>query len=360
MSDKEFLEDEQLDEFKASFGDPSEVPEPSNKETPKRKGDKDVEDDPKDAPTAVKVPGTKAGMINAMMTKMNEMQPKTLKAAYGNMMSAMMPKNEEVELEFEEEVHSVRSLPKVTSEDIDISEDVAAMFAGDDLSEDFKQKVHTVFEAAVVAKVNEQLETISANFESELAEEVDSIRTEMAEKLDEYTDYVVEQWMDENRLAVEHGIKAEMVENFMSGMKELFTEHYIDIPDEKVDVVEELAAKAEELEARLNEEIERSVEMRSVVEQYTKDSLIEQISEDLTETQKAKFKTLAEGIDFADEDTFVSKISTIKESYFGGVEETTHHYEFDEAEPLEEEAKPRAASGPMSAYVSAISRSIKK
>lgn len=357
MSDKEFLEDEQLDEFKASFGDPSEVPEPTNKETPKRKGDKDVEDDPKDAPTAVKVPGTKAGMINAMMTKMNEMQPKTLKAAYGNMMSAMMPKNEEVE--FEEEVVSVRSLPKVTSEDVDVTRDVAEMFAGDDLSEEFKEKVTTVFEAALVAKVNEQLEMISANFESELSEEVDTLRNEMVEKLDDYTDYVVEQWMDENRLAVEQGIKADMVENFMAGMKELFTEHYIDIPDEKVDVVEELAAKAEELEARLNEEIERNVAMCNLVEEYNKDSLIEQVSEDLTETQKAKFKTLAEGIDFSDEETFVNKIYTIKESYFGAVDKATFNYEFDESEPLEEEAKP-VASGPMSAYVSAISRSIKK
>lgn len=359
MSDKEFLEDEQLDEFKASFGDPSEVPEPSTKEVAARKGDKKVEDDPKDSPTAVKVPGTKAGMINAMMNKMNEMKPKDLKASYGNMMSAMMPKMEEVEVEFEEEAtESVRNLPKVTSEDIDVTEEVAEMFAGDDLSEEFKEKVATVFEAAIVAKVNEQLDKISANFESELAEEVDTLRNEMVEKLDDYTDYVVEQWMEDNRLAVEQGIKSEMVENFMAGLKDLFTEHYIDIPDEKVDVVEELASKTEELEARLNEEMERNVEMRGLVEEYTKHSLIEEVSEDLTETQKAKFKTLAEGIDFADEETFVKKINVIKESYFGAVEESTVNYEFDESEPLEEEVKP--TSGPMSAYVSAISRSIKK
>ena len=253
---------------------------------------------------------------------------------------------------------SIRSLPQLTSDDIDIAEDVAAMFAGDELSEEFKEKAVTIFEASIVSKVNEQLSKISANFESELAEEVEALQEELTDKLDSYTDYVVEQWMDDNKLAVEQGLKAEMVENFMVGLKGLFEEHYVNIPDEKVDVVEELASKTEELEARLNEEIERNVQMKQVVEGHTKSSLIESVSVDLTETQKAKFKSLAEGIDFKDEDGFVGKINTIKESYFGQVEESAVSYEFDEAEPLEEEVK--ATSGPMAGYMDAISRSIKK
>lgn len=359
MSDKELIEGTQLDEFKASMGDPSEVPDSINTDAKAPGDSKKAVDDPKDSPTAVKVPGTKAGMINAMMNKMNEMQPKDLKAAYGKMNASMNPAvKEEVETTEDLETVSIRELPTVTSDDIDISEDVAAMFAGDDLSEEFKEKVTTVFEASIVSKVNEQLSKISANFESELAEEVEALQEELTDKLDSYTDYVVEQWMDDNKLAVEQGLKAEMVENFMVGLKGLFEEHYVNIPDEKVDVVEELASKTEELEARLNEEIERNVQMKQVVEGHTKSSLIESVSVDLTETQKAKFKSLAEGIDFKDEDGFVGKINTIKESYFGQVEESAVSYEFDEAEPLEEEVK--TVSGPMAGYMDAISRSIKK
>lgn len=360
MSDN--YENEQLDEFKASMGDPSEVPDPSTKETPNRKGDKDVEDDPKDAPTAVKPPGTKAGIINAMMKKMNEMPTKMLKAQYGNMMSAMHGnmKMEDIELDGEE-ISSVRELPKVTAEDLDVAEDIRAMFAGDDLSEEFKEKAATVFEAAVVSKVNEQLEKISTNFEAEMTEEIEKVQEELIENLNSYLDYVVENWMDDNKLAVEQGIKAEMVEDFMRGLKSLFEDHYVEIPDEKVDVVEELASKAEELENSLNEEIEKNVELRKVVESYNKDKLIEQTSFDLTETQKAKFKTLAEGIDYNDTDTFMEKIEVIKESYFGGSEESTTFYDFDESEPLDEEEKREVSSDPsMSAYVNAISRSIKK
>jgi len=362
IQEVELQNEEQLDEFKASFGDPSEVPEPSTKETPARKGDKNVEDDPKDAPTAVKVPGTKAGIINAMMSKMNEMPTKQLKASYGKMMSSMKMEGIEAEEEAIEEVHSVRELPKITAEDLTVAEDVSAMFEGaEDLNEDFKEKAAVIFEAAVVSKVNEQLEKISTNFEAELSEEVEKMQKELTENLDSYLDYVVEQWMEENRLAVEQGLKAEMVEDFLKGLKGLFEEHYVEIPDEKVDVVEELATKAEDLESKLNEQIEKNVELHSIVEQYKRDQLIESVSEDLTDTQKAKFETLAEGIDFADEETFVKKLHIVKESYFGNVEESTSSYDFDDDEPLVEEAQADKPADPaMANYVSAISRSIKK
>ena len=352
--------EEQLDEFKASMGDPSEVPEPTATKAKARKGDKKVEDDPQDSPTAVKVPGTKAGMINAMMSKMNEMPTKQLKATYGNMMSAMHM--EEVDAgESIEEVHSVRELPKITSEDVTVTEDVAAMFEGtEDLTEDFKEKAAIIFEAAVVAKVNEQLEKISTNFEAEMSEEVEKLQKEMTENLDQYLDYVVEQWMEENRLAVEQGLKAEMVEDFLKGLKGLFEEHYVEIPDEKVDVVEELATKTEELESKLNEEIEKNVELHGVVEKYKRDQLIESVCEDLTDTQKAKFETLAEGIDFVDEETFTNKLVIVKESYFGNGEEVTTSYDLDDDEPLAEDTSEKAVPREMAQYVNAISRSIKK
>jgi len=352
--------EEQLDEFKASMGDPSEVPEPTSTKAKPRKGDKKVEDDPQDSPTAVKVPGTKAGIINAAMSKMNEMPTKQLKAAYGKMMAGLNMEEVEYE-EAVEEVHSVRDLPKITAEDVSVAEDVSAMFEGaEDLTEGFKEKATTIFEAAVVAKVNEQLEKISTNFEAELAEEVENLQKEMTENLDQYLDYVVEQWMEENRLAVEQGLKAEMVEDFLKGLKGLFEEHYVEIPDEKVDVVEELAARAEELEAKLNEQIEKNVELRGVVQQHDRDELIESVSNGLTDTQKAKFETLAEGIDFSDEETFVKKLEVIKESYFGSSEDVTSSYELDDDEPLMEETSEKNVNPEMAGYVNAISRSMKK
>ena len=353
--------EEQLDEFKASMGDPSEVPEPTSVKAKPRKGDKKVEDDPKDAPTAVKVPGTKAGMVNAMLTAMNNMPTKQLKASYGSMVSAMKMEDVEVEEDTIEEVHSARDLPKITSEDVSVAEDVSAMFEGaEDLNEEFKEKATTIFEAAVVAKVNEQLEKISVNFEAELSEEVETVRKEMTENLDQYLDYVVEQWMEENRLAVEQGLKAEMVEDFLKGLKGLFEDHYVEIPDEKVDVVEELAARTEELESKLNEQIEKNVELRGVVEQYDRGQLIESVSNGLTDTQKAKFETLAEGIDFSDEESFVNKLTIVKESYFGNGDETTSSYELDDDEPLSEETSEKAVPSEMATYVNAISRSVKK
>jgi len=353
--------EEQLDEFKASMGDPSEVPEPTSVKAKPRKGDKKVEDDPQDAPTAVKVPGTKAGIINATMSKMNEMPTKQLKAAYGKIMSGMKMEDVDFEEDAIEEVHSARALPKITSEDVSVAEDVSAMFEGsEDLTEGFKEKATTIFEAAVVAKVNEQLEKISTNFEAELSEEIESVRKEMTENLDQYLDYVVEQWMEENRLAVEQGLKAEMVEDFLKGLKGLFEDHYVEIPDEKVDVVEELAAKTEELESKLNEQIEKNVELRGVVDQYDRGQMIESVSNGLTDTQKAKFETLAEGIDFSDEESFTNKLNIVKESYFGKGDDVTSSYQLDDDEPLLEETSEKTIPSEMAGYVNAISRSIKK
>jgi len=353
--------EEQLDEFKASMGDPSEVPEPTSVKAKPRKGDKKVEDDPKDSPTAVKVPGTKAGIINAMMSKMNDMPTKQLKASYGKMMDGMKMEDVDFDEGTIEEVHSARDLPKITSEDVSVSEDVSAMFEGaEDLNVEFKEKATTIFEAAVVAKVNEQLEKISVNFEAELSEEIETVRKEMTENLDQYLDYVVEQWMEENRLAVEQGLKAEMVEDFLKGLKGLFEDHYVEIPDEKVDVVEELASKTEELESKLNEQIEKNVELRGVVAQYDRGQLIESVSNGLTDTQKAKFETLAEGIDFSDEEAFTNKLNIVKESYFGKGEEVTSSYQLDDDEPLAEETSEKTIPSEMAGYVNAISRSIKK
>ena len=356
----------QLDEFKASMGDPSEVPGPTGSKAKAPGKSKNVTDDPADSPTAVKPekgqePKTKMGMIQAMVDRMNGMKKADLQASYGKMNAAMH--KEEVDTdESTEVVEIVRAGHKISAEDIDIREDIAAVFSNDqELSEEFKDAATTIFEAAVVSKVNEQLEKYVIDIESELNEEKAKIEEEMSAKLDQYLDYVVENWMDENRLAVEKGIKAELVDDFIGGLKDLFNEHYIEIPDDKVDVVEELAARAEDLEDRLDEEIKKNAAFKAEISEHMKADLFAEACESLTETQKEKFKTLSEGIEFVNEEKYVEKLETLKKSYFSeSVESTASTSDFDDAEPLEEEVKAPRLEPEMSAYVNAISRSLKK
>lgn len=361
-------DNEQLDEFKASMGDPSEVPSPTGTKAKAPGKSKNVVDDPQDAPTAVKpsMPPeakTKMGMIQAMVNRMNGMKKTDLQAAYGKMNAAMHSNmKEDTDVEDTDVVEVVRAGHRISSEDIDIREDIEAVFANDEsLTEEFKEAAMTIFEAAVVSKVNEQLEKYVVDIESELNEEKERLEEEMAEKLDQYLDYVVENWMEENKLAVEKGIKSELVDDFINGLKDLFNEHYIEIPDDRVDVVEELAVRAEELENRLDEEIRRNAVLRSELSEHRKADLFAEACETLTENQKEKFKTLVEGLDFKDEDSYVQKLETLKSSYFTESNELKASVsDFDDAEPLEEEAKAPRLDPEMSHYVNAISRTLKK
>jgi len=361
-------EEEQLDEFKASMGDPSEVPEPTGSKAKAPGKSKNVTDDPADAPTAVKPekgqePKTKMGMIQAMVDRMNGMKKADLQASYGKLTAAMQKEDVDTDDDsVEETVEVVRAGHKISAEDIDIQEHIAAVFANDEeLSEEFKEAATTIFEAAVVSKVNEQLEKYVVDIESELNEEKARLEEEMSAKLDQYLDYVVENWMEENKLAVEHGVKSELVDDFINGLKDLFNEHYIEIPDDKVDVVEELAVRAEELEARLDEEIKKNAAFKAEISEHLKADLFAEACESLTETQKEKFKSLVEGIDFVNEEKYVEKLDTLKKSYFSeSVENATSVSDFDDSEPLEEEVKEPRIEPEMSAYVNAISRTLKK
>jgi hypothetical protein len=361
-------EDDQLYEFKASMGDPSEVPGPTGTRAKAPGNSKNVVDDPQDASTAVKpsMPPeskTKMGMIQAMVNRMNGMKKTDLQAAYGKMNAAMhsnMKENTDVDDTYVLEV--VRSGHRISSKDIDIREDIEAVFANDEnLSEEFKEAALTIFEAAVVSKVNEQLEKYVADIDAEINEEKDRLEEEMSEKLDQYLDYVVENWMEDNRLAVEKGIKSELVDDFINGLKDLFNEHYIEIPDDRVDVVEELAVRAEELEIRLDEEMRRNIYLKSELSEHRKADLFAEACENLTENQKEKFRTLVEGIEFNNEDSYVQKLETLKSSYFTeSTESKISVSDFDDAEPLEEEARATRLDPEMSTYVSAISRTLKK
>ena len=358
------VEEEQLDEFKASMGDPSSVPEPVAKGSVKRKADKDSGEAPvaqgsssSEKAKEVEVPKTKMAMINAMVQQMNGMKKDVLAGKFQKMVNSMSEEVED-EIEIEDKIElSAREELKISTDDIDMSEDLGKLFDSDDLSEEFKEKATTIFEAAVVSKINEQLEKVTVDIEGEIAEAKEEIAEGMQEKLDSYLDYVVENWMEDNKLAVEKGLKAEIAHDFMEGLKNLFAEHYIDVPEEKVDVAEELATKSEELEDSLNEQIEKNAELRKELEAYKKQEVFAEVSEDLSDTQSEKFASLAEGIDFTSEDAFKKKLQMVKENYFpASITEDVSEVVSDDEEPLELDEEDQEVRPEMAAYMNAISR----
>ena len=234
-------------------------------------------------------PKTKAGMINAMLDAVKGKKKDDLSASYESIMAAMKVEGFEDSADVVvEETQSIKEIRQITSEDISIDEDVQAMFGGQDLSEDFTEKATTIFEAAVVSKVNEILESVTVDFESDLEAEKVQIAESISEQVDSYLEYVAEEWMKENELAVEQGIRSEIVENFMSGLRGLFSENYIDIPEEKVDLVDELASKVTELESSINEEMERNIVLRKELVEASKSAVLTSACGDLTESQAAK------------------------------------------------------------------------
>jgi hypothetical protein len=303
-------------------------------------------------------PKTKAGMIQSLMDEVSKMKKEELAGKFGKIVSSLKDVQEEVEPVAEEV--SMREVRKVTKDEIDVAEDVKAIFGAEDLSEEFTSKATTIFEAAVLSKVNEVLESVTVDFEAELESEKDSIAEDLSKKLDGYLEYVAEEWMTENKIAVEQGIRAEIMENFMTGLRNLFTENYIDIPEEKVDLVDELAAKVGELESSVNEEMERNIELRKDLAEAKKSAVLRDVCEGLTESQAVKMKSLAEGVDFDSEDDFAGKLATIKENYFGEGEGVQSLSESVDEEPLQISEETEAADPSMTPYMDAISRSIKK
>lgn len=199
---------------------------------------------------------------------------------------------------------------------VDVSEDVSALFEGETLSEDFQNKAKTIFEAAVTTKVKEKLDGIKEQYDTVYEAKLEEATTEINENIDKYLDYVVAEWVKENELAIDQGIKSEMNEEFLEGLKGLFEDHYVHIPEERYDVVEGLAERVDDLQSQLDEEINKSVELTSKIVESTKESLIGDASEGLAESQKEKFKGLAESVKYVDEDQFKTELKTLKESYF--------------------------------------------
>ena len=223
----------------------------------------------------------------------------------------------------QEEVESEEEVISETQEQVEESwkkkmkEDVDSLFADDTtISEDFKSKVSTIFEARVTDRVSQIQEEIESKYADMLEEAITSVRNDLTEKVDDYLSYVVEQWMADNEIAIESGLRSELTDDFIAGLRNLFAEHYIDVPAEKVDLVDELAGKVEELESKLDEEIERGVEFKKALIESRKNELTRVVCENLTDTQVEKIKSLAESVEFSTEDEYKNKLETIRENYF--------------------------------------------
>jgi len=230
---------------------------------------------------------------------------------------------DEVELEDSQEIvaeteETTEDTVEEETVEIDIEADVNALLGGEELSEEFREKAKTVFEAALQSKVNQLAEDMQVKFDEKLVEEVESTKSELAERVDAYLEYVSEEWFVENELAIEHGLKTELTESFLGGMKSLFEEHYVQIPDDKYDVLESMVEKLDDMETKLNEQIEKNVSLNGRLGESVASGILDQVSDGLAATQKEKLASLSESVEFESEGQYRGKLETLKESYFPG------------------------------------------
>jgi len=247
--------------------------------------------------------------------------------------------------------------------EFNVEEDVAALFSGEELSEEFQDKARTIFETAIKSKVEEVKEQIQVQYQAQLVEEVAAVKTELTERVDSYLEYVAQEWLEENQLAIEHGLKTEMTESFLNGMKSLFEDHYVSIPEEKYDVIESMVDKLDEMESKLNEQIDKNVALNKRLAESTADVIFAEVAEGLAVTQKEKLASLAENVEFDSEETYREKLVTLRNSYFS---ESATSAQRDAAETVVEStqeqtttAAPEAGSI-MEAYLQTLSRVSKK
>ena len=332
----------------------------------------DKDEDEEEMDEGYSVPKTKAGMIKALYDQLNSMKKAELSDSFGKLMGATLKEAEHEDEDDDEKkmmkagYHKKMENKKLKKEDleIDVKDDMDALVGGEDLSEEFKTKAATIFETAVSAKVisevNQRVEELEEQYVQEITEAKEEHKSTMTEKVDGYLNYVVEEWMTENELAVEKGIRSELVEDFMTGLKTLFTEHYIDIPEEKVDLVDDLFGKVEDLEQKLDESINSNVEMKKELAEFKKEETLREVSKDLADTEKEKLGKLAEGIDFEDEQQYTEKLEVIKENYFPTSTTKTETITEELENTEEEETSSDTSVDPvMSHYVSALTRNNK-
>ena len=290
------------------------------------------------ATSKTNLPKTKAGMINAMYKSMSKMKKADLQAAYGKVMEEM--ENDDLVIE-----------SNTTSEIEALVESEAT------LSEEFKQKTAVIFEAAVKSKLSEEVSRLEEQYKEELTEEVASIKEDLVSSVDSYLNYVVESWVEDNKIAIQNGLRTEIAENFMTKLRDVFVESYVEVPESKVDLVDDMAAQVTELEEKLNSTTGDAIALAEELETYKRESIISEACRDLADTQTEKLKGLVEGIDFENEEEFAKKVATVKESYFSKeiVEQTS------EAESIVEEADEEVeVSSIMEHYLTTLRKTSKK
>ena len=303
---------------------------------------------------------------NKKLTKAQQLEAiaKMKKADIEEMLAAHAAKLEEAKnAETEEELKKLEDQKAEIDErikSISVKEDMEALMSSDDtLSEEFKVKAATIFEAAVKSKIRSEIERIDEEVHSEKETEMETFKEEMTEKVDTYLNYVVEEWTKENELAIERGLKGEIAEDFISGLKQLFEDHYIDVPDEKYDVLEAQSEKISELEEKLNEAIQKSVDLTSSNEKLVREQVISEVSEDLADTEIEKFKSLTQDVDFGNEDSFREKLDTLKESYFPKAQPSSSTSDETFGDEDGSTAQDVDTTDAMKSYMSAISRNQK-
>ena len=312
---------------------------------------------PDDDSAKLKEPGSTLKQVSDVITK-NAAKADAMPS--GNATPGTLSQGDDVEIEDSQEVVSEDQSEETTEEtsvdeSINIEDDVNALLGGEELSEDFKEKAKTIFEAALNSKIKEIQDTLEIQYEQKLNEEKEELKVSLQERVDSYLEYVAEEWMTENQLAVEHGLKTEMTESFLSGMKGLFEEHYVTIPEDKYDVLESMVEKLDDMETKLNEQIDKNIGLNKRLGESVATGILESVSDGLAATQKEKLASLAESVEFESEEKYREKLGVLKESYFA---RTTNESakEVAKAQTLSEgiDSTTAPVSSGMDAYLSAL------
>jgi hypothetical protein len=363
---------EQIEETEETQKIVAEAPKAKVKEDDDEDGDDDDDDEEEEEEQVkkeeVKIPSTKTAMISALFDKVNGLKKEDVSKRFKDLMDVIeaedlggetpddaAPEGDKVA------IGKKKKKIKVAMPEINVKEDIDALVQGEELSEEFKTKASTIFEAAVHQKVMEvaasKVDEMEQEYQSELQEEIVSFRDELTDKVDGYLNYVVEEWMKENELALESSLRSEITEEFMGGLKDLFKEHYIEVPDEKVDIVENMFDKVEDLEGQLNDKVQDNIKLKSELNEYRKNKILEEVCDDLADTQSEKMKSLVEGVSYEDDsESFEEKVKTIKENYFPETKKQDDNVEqIDSSSEVEESSEPKMNSI-MEAYSKAIAR----
>jgi len=366
---------EQIEEAEETQEVVAEAPKSKVKEDDDEEGDEDEDDKDDDEEEEeesvkkeeLKIPTTKTAMISAIFDKVNGLKKEDVSKRFKDLMAVVeaedlggetvddaTPEGDKVA------IGKKKKKIKISMPEINVKEDIEALVEGEELSEEFKSKASTIFEAAVHQKVMEiassKVEDMEKEYQAELQEEIVTFRDDLTDKVDGYLNYVTEEWMKENEIALESSLKSEITEEFMGGLKDLFTEHYIEVPEDKVDIVENLFDKVEDLEGQLNQSVQENIKVKNELNEYRKNKILEEVCEDLADTQSEKMKSLAEGVSYEDDsENFEEKVKTIKENYFPNQQKQDENVEQVDASDGEEVSEPKM-NNIMEAYSKAIAR----